>query len=238
MSKQFLPLDRYDQSNRQERYQKLVHECLLLVGCPEPDKAAAKFLDCFPQAADVRLMTSADFKRLKLTGMAGIERLLPLLSLGMMVARAPRSLLGHAYSSYQVGTELSRRYAGVECERVDLLLVDVHQEIIAFEPVFIGGFDECPVYTNRIFQLAIRYGAHGLILAHNHPTGDWQPSTTDQRFCQRLRRAATFLNLDLTDFIVVGNHGYYSWQEHHQLGGEDHFEPRLREPDSKKNLRI
>lgn len=122
-------------------------------------------------------------------------------------------MLGHAYSSHELGTELTSRYAGFDTECVEAVLLDVHNEIIAIEPLFIGGFAECPVYSSRVFQLAVKFGAQGIVLAHNHPTGQWRPSKADLRFCQKLRRSAAFIKPRFGRFFVIGSQGYYSWRE-------------------------
>lgn len=229
MLKEMIPVDRMPTvTNLKSDYEHLVWACFRLVESSSPAACARRFIDCFPNPAAARLMTSADIRHLKTVGPKGIEKILPMLSLGLCVARAERPIIGHAYSSHEVGKELITRFAGFDSECVEVCLLDVHNEIIALEPLFIGGFEECPVYSSRVFQLAVKFGAHGIILAHNHPTGKWQPSRADLMFCQKLRKAAGLLNMELVDFLVVGSHGYYSWREHvNDVGEADRLNSRI-----------
>lgn len=214
MSEERLNFDQLPTGDQQADYERLVWTCFKLVENDVPAKCARRFLDCFPNPAAARLMTSADLRRLRMLGPAGVDKILPVLSLGLCVARAAKPVLGQAYSSRELGHELINRFAGFDTECVEVGLLNVHNEIIALEPLFIGGFDECPVYSSRIFQLAVKFGARGVVLAHNHPTGTWRPSQADLSFCRRLSQAAGLLNMELVDFLVVGRAGYYSWREH------------------------
>lgn len=215
MSNEFsVPVDRIvERRQGQDDYEHLVWQCYGMLDVDDPATCARRFLDYFPHPADARLMSKHDVNHMRLIGPAGVEKVLPLIQLGLCIARTPRPMLGRAYSSHELGAELTSRYAGYEAECVEVVLLDVHNEIIAYEPLFIGGFSECPVYSSRVFQLAVKFGAQGIVLAHNHPTGKWQPSKADLQFCQKLRRAAGLLNLDLIDFLVIGSCGYYSWRE-------------------------
>ncbi len=151
-----------------------------------------------------------------------LPHLAPLLSAieaGMLIVKSPREYWGQAYSSQLVGSDLVDYFAGSEQEQVALVCTDVHNEIIQFKILFAGGTSECALYPDQILRFALQNCASGIILAHNHPSGQPKPSAADLRFCQRIEKAGQLVGIPLVDFLVIGNQDYYSWRENLGEGG-------------------
>lgn len=135
------------------------------------------------------------------------------LDLGQLVGKSHEEIIGHAYSSMELGREMVERFSGEDQESLCVACTDVHNEIIAWKTLFIGGNSECMAYPDKIFQYALQCSAHGIVLIHNHPTGDVQPSDQDSTFTWRLDRGCALIGLHLLDFLIVGRDEYYSWRE-------------------------
>ncbi|MEZ4272741.1 MAG: JAB domain-containing protein [Myxococcota bacterium] len=73
-----------------------------------------------------------------------------------------------------------------------------------------GAVDHCPVDLREIYFPAILKRASGIIVGHNHPSGDPTPSKSDQVLTQRLRRAGELLSIPLLDHIIVGHGNTFS----------------------------
>ena len=95
---------------------------------------------------------------------------------------------------------------------VSISLSGAH-EVIRVRTVSIGLLASCPVHPREVFIGAIRDHAYSVILAHNHPSGDPQPSEEDKRVTEQLRAAASTLGIKLLDHVVFARRGYYSFQE-------------------------
>jgi len=95
---------------------------------------------------------------------------------------------------------------------VSISLSGAH-EVIRVRTVSIGLLASCPVHPREVFIGAIRDHAYSVILAHNHPSGDPQPSEEDRRVTEQLRLAASTLGIKLLDHVVFARRGYYSFQE-------------------------
>lgn len=95
---------------------------------------------------------------------------------------------------------------------VSISLSGAH-EVIQVRTVSIGLLASCPVHPREVFTGAIRDHAYSVILAHNHPSGDPQPSEEDRRVTEQLRLAASTLGIKLLDHVVFARRGYYSFQE-------------------------
>jgi DNA repair protein RadC len=93
-------------------------------------------------------------------------------------------------------------------ESLRVFFVNLRRELIAEEVVARGGPDGVMVEPRQIIARALDLGATGLILVHNHPSGDPAPSEADRRFTRRLGAAAACLGLRLHDHLVVARDGH------------------------------
>jgi DNA repair protein RadC len=100
-----------------------------------------------------------------------------------------------------LGTEMSM----LNRESLRVLLLDTKLKLIRIEEISLGSLNESLAHPREVFRPALIYAAYGLIVVHNHPSGDPTPSEADRRLTQRLRSAAELLNLSLVDHVVLGN---------------------------------
>lgn len=104
----------------------------------------------------------------------------------------------------------------IEHEPVEVcvvLLLTTKHEAIAVHEMGRGTLDSCPVHPRDVFTSALLANAAGVIVAHNHPSGDPTPSAEDVALCGRLRLAGDLLGVALLDFIIVGHGTYCSVKE-------------------------
>ena len=105
----------------------------------------------------------------------------------------------------------------LESEPVEVcvaLLVNTKRRVLGVHEVGRRTLDTCIVHPRDVFKVALLANAAAVILAHNHPSGDTQPSIEDVRRRARLRQAADLVGIELLDFIIVGQGGrYVSFQE-------------------------
>ena len=86
-------------------------------------------------------------------------------------------------------------------------------EVIEKRVVTIGLLDKSPVHPREVFADVIADRAAAVIFAHNHPSGDLQPSEADVRLQDQLAEAGKILGIRVLDHIIVSRKGYYSFQE-------------------------
>jgi DNA repair protein RadC len=92
-------------------------------------------------------------------------------------------------------------------ERVRVLHLNCRNMLIRDEVVSRGGVDRAAVPVRRIVARALELGASGLILVHNHPSGDPAPSREDVETTNALVAAARPLGIDVHDHVIVGAAG-------------------------------
>lgn len=93
------------------------------------------------------------------------------------------------------------------------LLLDGKHRVIGASQVSVGTLTTSLVHPREVFGPAIRMGAAAVIIAHNHPSGDPEPSSEDREVTARLVEAGRLLGIPVLDHIIVGEKGYASLRE-------------------------
>jgi DNA repair protein RadC len=93
----------------------------------------------------------------------------------------------------------------LEDEHFGALFLDTRHRVICWELLFSGTVDGATVYPRVVVKRALKHNAAGLILAHNHPSGDPEPSAADRSITERLRRALELIEVRVLDHLIVGN---------------------------------
>ena len=94
-------------------------------------------------------------------------------------------------------------------EHVILLAVDCRNRVTGFAHICSGGQSGAQADPAIIFRRALMLGAKGIILSHNHPSGDPSPSRMDLVFTEKLQAGATLLGLNFLDHIILTADGRY-----------------------------
>lgn len=100
-----------------------------------------------------------------------------------------------------------------EHEVFALLLLDTRHRVIGFHELFRGTLDGASVYPREVVKLALERNAAAVILVHNHPSGDPEPSNADRHLTHKLKEALNLVGVRTLDHIVVGHEGCVSLLE-------------------------
>ena len=95
-------------------------------------------------------------------------------------------------------------------ERVRVLYLNSKNVLIRNEPMSEGSVDEAAVYVREVVARALEYHATAIILVHNHPSGDPQPSSQDIRLTREIAEALRPLKITLHDHVIIGANGHSS----------------------------
>jgi DNA repair protein RadC len=98
-----------------------------------------------------------------------------------------------------------------------VLFLNSRHRLIAFEELFRGTTDAAQVYTREVLHRALAHNAPSIILAHNHPSGDIEPSEADEAITRRIKEALALVDLRVLDHIIVGDGRCFSFSEHGML---------------------
>lgn len=137
-------------------------------------------------------------------------RLLCALELGQRAARMPTPNRVRVLSPSDVASLCAPRMACLPRERVMALMLDRRQRLLCEVSVSEGWQEGCPVDPREVFRPALAERACGVILVHNHPSGDPTPSQADRELTRRLRDAGALIGIRLLDHVVVAQGGHAS----------------------------
>jgi len=93
------------------------------------------------------------------------------------------------------------------------LYLNTRNRLIHDEVISIGSLNLSIVHPREIFRPAIEYGAAAIILAHNHPSGDPQPSDDDIKITQQITEVGKMMEIYVLDHLIIGEDGYVSLRE-------------------------
>jgi len=124
--------------------------------------------------------------------------------------RAPRRPIRSAEAVFEL---LHQRLRGLERETFLALILDGKHRLRRLERVSEGTLNSSLVHPREVFRRAVRESAAALIVAHNHPSGDPEPSQEDLDVTRRLGAAGRTLGIPLLDHVIVGESAFVSLRE-------------------------
>jgi len=114
-------------------------------------------------------------------------------------------------------TVLSNELMWQRTERFAVLLLDIKNRLLGSQVITIGTATETLIHPREIFREAIKQGANRLIVAHNHPSGELEPSMEDIKTTEKLLKGGQFLGIPLLDHLILGNGNYQSIRQLSEL---------------------
>lgn len=114
------------------------------------------------------------------------------------------------YEPDTLARSLIRNYAHHEQEHLGALFLDPRNKILRRVEIFRGTISTVSASTREIVRTALQENAKGIVLFHNHPSGNPQPSLEDIHFTRKAKAAMELVDLSLIQHMIVGEHSYYS----------------------------
>lgn len=105
------------------------------------------------------------------------------------------------------------RLSGMTNEAFMVIYLNVKNEVIDYTLLHEGTVDNVAVYPRRIIESALSRNSAGIVLVHNHPSGNPGPSREDRALTSEIADVAKTLDIRVLDHIIVGKDGYYSFME-------------------------
>ena len=113
---------------------------------------------------------------------------------------------------YEVLTKVCRIQCNTE-EVFILITLNTKNIVTGYFEVHRGTINTSLVHPREVFKRALLNNANSIIVAHNHPSGDPNPSKEDIQITERLKEAGNLLGINLLDHIIVGEDKYISLKE-------------------------
>ncbi|SRR5258706_7759353 len=125
------------------------------------------------------------------------------------VTKQPKAILG---PEDVASLPSIRRLKAAKREHFVVLLLNARHEVEAVETVSIGSLNASIVHPREVFKPAVIHSAASVVLAHNHPSGDPEPSEEDLSITKRLVDAGELLGIGVLDHVIVARRGVVSFR--------------------------
>src|SRR3546814_1911803 len=176
------------------------------------DVCSSDLMDRFKTLSAVLTAEPAVLRQVPGMGEASIAALKIVTQAAERLARE-EAMAGDVISSWDRLLAYCRQtMAHQKIEQFRLLFLDKRNRLIADEVQQQGTIDHTPVYTREVVKRALELGAAALILVHNHPSGDTEPSAADIAMTEELRSAAEKLGIAIHAHLVIGRAGHASFR--------------------------
>ena len=117
-------------------------------------------------------------------------------------------------TSRQAADKLLPLMKGKQQEECWAIFLNHNRNIIAIKRLTIGGLDSTIIDNKLIIKKALEVNAMGIILSHNHPSGNPSPSSSDIKYTQRLKEACAVMDIKLVDHVIICDSGqFYSFND-------------------------
>jgi DNA repair protein RadC len=153
----------------------------------------------------------AELLRADGVGPTKAARLLAAFELGVRTAREERPALPRIREPEDVVRLFDTRLRDLQVEEFHLLALDSQSQVLREVLVTRGLLNSSLVHPREVFRAAIAEAAAGIIVVHNHPSGDPTPSAEDRAVTQQLAAAGRLLDLPLYDHVIIAGDRFLSF---------------------------
>lgn len=167
----------------------------------------------FGNLYNVEMATVEELQQIQGIGKIKAVELKAVFELGKRLVTLSQEKFGKVYSSEFAGKYLINEIGKLKQENVMVLYLNTKNEIIKKKIIYIGSINRTVAEPHDIFREGIKIGSNKLIVGHNHPSGNPQPSQEDILFTKRLVESGLLLGIEVLDHIIVGDTSYLSLKE-------------------------
>jgi len=154
-----------------------------------------------------------ELMRIRGIGAARAAQLLAAVELGRRTVAQGSRERPQMTSPRSVAEYLMPQYGNRRVEQFGVLLLDTKHRVLRSTVLSIGTLDASIVHPREVFREAVAGGAAKIVLFHNHPSGDPEPSREDTHLTERLIAAGVLMGIDVIDHVILGDARYFSYRE-------------------------
>ncbi len=158
--------------------------------------------------------SSSSLARIRGVGNSLAARIRAVREIGQRFARVERtSPQLHVSGPEDVADLLLDEMRGLDREHFRAILLNTKNRILGVRTISIGSLNASVVHAREVFKAAVTESAQAIVLVHNHPSGQPEPSPEDLAVTDRLVHAGRILGIEILDHVILGSHEYVSLKE-------------------------
>ena len=185
-------------------------DLLLILTGAKDTRTGGVILGEFGGIEGLRSATAEELEKIDGISSIAAAKMVAALELGKRISAARGRVHIHVGCSEDVADFVMDELRDKKNEHFMVLLLNARHEIIKISKVSIGGIFHAPADPMTVFYPVVKHGAAGVILIHNHPSGDPSPSEDDIAATQRLMKAGELLGVKVVDHIIIGDGVFHS----------------------------
>jgi len=194
-----------------------VLELLLILGTPRRDckEQARALLKHFGSLPKVLEASSGELQKIKGVGPSNSFAIHFLHAVARRYLQHRLQEKQYLHSSRQVAEYLIHAMRDLQYEAFTVIFLDSSHAIIDTSIVARGTVSSNTVYPRELMKQALEHNAAAMVVAHNHPSGNLEPSPQDHQLTRTLYLACSFMNIRLLDHLIIGQaEKIYSFADH------------------------
>ena len=174
---------------------------------------ANRVLSSFDKIQDLKDATIEEYTKVKGIGQAKATLLLAATELGKRLYQKHTEDRFTIRSPEDAAAYLMTDMTSLNQEHFVVLFMNVKNEVLHKQTIFIGSLNSAIVHPREIFREAVKRSAASIICAHNHPSGNPSPSSEDIEVTKRLTDAGALMGIEVLDHVIIGDHQFISLKE-------------------------
>lgn len=184
----------------------------LVLGTPDAPGLAEELLTAHGSLWGLARTSPAKLQRFQGIGEAQAARLMAMLELSQRLQVPPADSMTIVASPADAAQLLMPRLQHQEQEIFCIILLNTRNKVLSIRELYKGSLNTSVIRVGEVFKAAIEGAAAAIIVAHNHPSGDAQPSPEDVAVTRQIVKAGRLLDIPCLDHVIIGHH-YVSLKE-------------------------
>lgn len=176
-------------------------------------RLAERLLAAFGDLAGIHRASITELQIVKGIGPAKAIEIKAALELGRRLLALSPAAKPRITSPSDAANLVMAEMSHLDQENLRTLLLDMRNNVLKVETVYIGSLNKAMVRVGEVFKGAIKLNAAALIVIHNHPSGDPTPSREDILVTREIEKAGNLLDVKVLDHLIIGQQRYVSMRE-------------------------
>ncbi|MFZ2205212.1 MAG: DNA repair protein RadC [Minisyncoccia bacterium] len=165
------------------------------------------------EKAGIKNITLDNLLEIKGLGKAKASQVFALFELGKRLNTQNKTEILSAQDVWKLSADICES----KKEHFVAFYLDTQNNLIERQIISIGTLNSSLVHPREVFEPAIALHSASIIIAHNHPSGELNPSAEDKKITERLIESGKILGIEIADHIILSKSGYLSFQQEHLL---------------------
>lgn len=174
---------------------------------------SGRLLDKFKTLCDFRSASLIELCEISGIGKVKAIELKAMIELGKRIQADSKMPLGEVFGSSTFAKQMMVEMANLRQEHLVAIYLDNRNRILQKKTIFIGTVNSSLATPREILHYAVKILATCILVVHNHPSGNVEPSSADKEFTKKLALACQAMGTDLVDHLIVGQKDYFSFRE-------------------------